>query len=185
MGSKMSFRLLAIAALVALALPLGVTMPGVSGDGDDRQYTIPTKVPLKYPNLDSMLNQLVARYESGQASAEEAAVDSPLHLGGMVAVTFYLSGNVDGVASYLKANGGDPRNMGEDYIEAYVPVGALGAASEQAGVLRVQAIAPPHADGAGPSLGGKAVPLGLSDAGSAPALATESDATKEDCPIED
>ena len=39
---------------------------------------------------------------------------------------------------FLQDNGGDPRNVGEDYIEAYVPVTLLGAVSEQPGVIRVR-----------------------------------------------
>ena len=59
-----------------------------------------------------------------------------------MAVTIYLSGNVDGVVSFLEDNGGSPRNVGEDYIEAYVPVPLLGQVSEQFGVLRVREIVP-------------------------------------------
>ena len=62
-----------------------------------------------------------------------------------VAVSIYLSGPVDDVVAFLEDNGGDPRNMGEDYIEAYVPVDLLGELSEQAGVLRVREIIPPMA----------------------------------------
>ena len=64
-------------------------------------------------------------------------------------MTFYLSGNVDEVVSFLEDNGGDPRNVGEDYIEAYVPVTLLGAASEQPGVLRVREIVPPRREQGG------------------------------------
>ena len=42
--------------------------------------------------------------------------------------------------SFLESRGISPRNVGEDYIEAYVPVTLLGQASEQPGVLRVRAI---------------------------------------------
>ena len=51
---------------------------------------------------------------------------------------------MDGVATFLEDNGGDPRNVGEDYIEAYVPVSLLGQVSEQPGVLRVREIGPPQ-----------------------------------------
>ena len=84
--------------------------------------------------------------EAGRATAEEAAADTPVHSGESVAVTIHLSGNVDGVVAFLKENGGDPRNVGEDYIEAYVPVALLGPVSERTGVLRVRAIIPPQAD---------------------------------------
>ena len=65
-----------------------------------------------------------------------------MHSGASVAVTIYLSGNVDDVVTFLEDNGGDPRNVGEDYIEAYVPVITLGQVSEQPGVVRVREIVP-------------------------------------------
>ena len=69
----------------------------------------------------------------------------PLHRESSVAVTIYLfPGNVDAVVSFLEDNGGSPRNVGEDYIEAYVPASLLGQTSEQPGVLRVREITPPH-----------------------------------------
>ena len=46
--------------------------------------------------------------------------------------------------AFLEDNGGDPRNVGEDYIEAYVPVTLLGPVSERPGVLRVREIVPPQ-----------------------------------------
>ena len=61
-----------------------------------------------------------------------------------VAVTIYLSGGVDDVVQFLEDFGGDPRNLGEDYIEAYVPVSLLGPVSGQPGVLRVREIIPPQ-----------------------------------------
>ena len=159
MRSKKLFGLLIVAALTMLAIPLALALPGVYGDGDDNQFTPPKKTELKYPNLGSMLNQLVARVESGETSAEEAAGNAPVHRGASVAVTFYLSGKVDGVVSFLKDNGGSPRHVGQDYIEAYVPVPLLGTASEQPGVLRVRAIIPPHDDQAAPPVVGQASPV--------------------------
>ena len=61
-----------------------------------------------------------------------------------MAVTIYLSGNVDEVVAFLEENGGDPRNVGEDYVEAYVPVPLLGPVSERPGVIRVREIIPPE-----------------------------------------
>ena len=82
--------------------------------------------------------------ESGQATAAEAAADTPVYSGESVAVTIHLSGSVDAVVAFLEENGGDPRNVGEDYIEAYVPVSLLGPVSERPGVLRVREIVPPE-----------------------------------------
>ena len=48
------------------------------------------------------------------------------------------------MVDFLVDNGGDPRNVGENYIEAYVPVTLLGQLSEQPGVIRVREIIPPE-----------------------------------------
>ena len=71
-----------------------------------RHCSFPEKRVLKYPNLGSMLDQLVARVETGEATAEEAAADAPLHQGTSVAVTIYLSNNVEGLVSFLENKGG-------------------------------------------------------------------------------
>ena len=112
--------------------------------GDDQALPIPDKGKLNYPNLGSRLDGLVASVEAGQATAEEAAADTPVHSGESVAVTIYLSGSVDEVVAFLEENGGDPRNVGEDYVEAYVPVSLLGPVSDRPGVIRVREIVPPE-----------------------------------------
>ena len=154
MRSKMSFRLLVIAALLTVLIPLGVTTPGVHGDGDDNQYPIPEKSELKYPNLGYHLDQLAARVEEGEATAREAARDASIHRDESVAVTIHLSGNVEDVVSFLEGNGGSPRNEGGDYIEAYVPVTLLGQVSEQPGVLRVREIISPEENQSVPMIAG-------------------------------
>ena len=87
--------------------------------------------------------------ETGETTAEQAAGGAAVYNGAPVAVTIYLSGNVDEVVAFLEENGGDPRNAGEDYVEAYVPVTLLGLASEQPGVIRVREIIPPNPGGRG------------------------------------
>ena len=156
MPGKIHCRFLAIAIWAALVVTLAVALPGVSADGGedgkrddyshDQAPPIPDKGELNYPNLGSHLDQLVASVEEGQATSKEAAGDAPVHSGESVAVTIYLTGNVDAVVSFLEDNGGDPRNVGEDYIEAYVPVALLGPVSEQPGVVRVREIVPPQAE---------------------------------------
>ena len=117
---------------------------GQNNDADDQGSIVPEKGILKYPNLGSRLNQLVASVETGRSTAEEAAQGATLHQEESVAVTIYLSENVDDVAQFLEDNGGDPRNVGDDYIEAYVPVILLGPVSEYPGVTRVREIVPPQ-----------------------------------------
>ena len=141
------FRFLAMAILIALAVTLAVALPGVSADGGEDKIQVPPlpeKAELNYPNLGSHLDELVARVEAGQVTSKDAAGKTSVHSGESVAVTIYLSGNVDDVVTFLEENGGDPRNVGEDYIEAYVPVLLLGQLSEQPGVARVREIIPPE-----------------------------------------
>ena len=123
---------------------------GQNNDADDQVSIVPEKGILKYPNLGSHLNQLVASFETGRSTAEEAAQGAALHQLESVAVTIYLSGYVDEVVTFLEDTGGDPRNVGDDYIEAYVPVTLLGPVSEQPGVIRVREIVPPQKGGAVP-----------------------------------
>ena len=147
MPGKTHCRFLVIAIWAVLAVTLAVALPGVSADGDEDQAPpIPDKAELKYPNLGSHLDQLVTRVEEGEFSAQDAAEDTAIHREESVAVTIYLSGSVDDVVQFLEDYGGDPRNVGEDYIEAYVPVSLLGPVSEQPGVLRVREIIPPQPD---------------------------------------
>ena len=76
--------------------------------GDDQALPLPEKGELKYPNLGSRLDGLVASVEAGQATSQDAAADTPVHSGESVAVTIYLSGNMDEVVAFLEENGGDP-----------------------------------------------------------------------------
>ena len=122
----------------------GSDVNGPATASDDTLPTLPEKPELKYPNLGSNLDQLVASALEGETSAKEAAEDAPVHQEASIAVTIYLSGNVEDVAKFLEDNGGSARNVGEDYIEAYVPVSLLGQVSEQPGVIRVREIAPPE-----------------------------------------
>ena len=118
---------------------------------------------LRHGRLDSILNAVVATYERnldsapiGQGIARTVAQDAagriaarraPMSQGASVAATFHISdaSKVKALTRFLKDNGGDPRNAGKDYAEAYVPAGLLAKASKQPGVLWVQAIVPPQA----------------------------------------
>ena len=125
------------------------------------------KAPLG--NLDSMLSQIVERVEQGVATADSAAADAPISRGESVAVTFYTQGDASTLADFLRVNGGDPRNVGEGYVEAYVPISLLVRASEQPGVVRVQAImlpnpeddAPLSLDSKGAALKGNVISQGV------------------------
>ena len=145
------FRFLAIATLTALVVTLAVALPGVSADGGGDKNkeaaqghaagsTHPGKGRTELPEPG-----FPSRWTGGQRGRRDrprprmpSRVHSPVNSGESVAVTIYLSGNVDevdDVVTFLEENGGDPRNVGEDYIEAYVPVTLLGPVSQQPGVV--------------------------------------------------
>ena len=100
-------------------------------------YVKPT---LQYPNLGSQLDPVAseAEAERQQQDGREVATVEP------IAVTVYLSSNVDEVVDFLIQNGVQPRNVGEDYIEANVPPSLLGELSEQDGVLWVRELQRPQ-----------------------------------------
>ena len=139
-----SIRILVFVGVAILLVACSVQPtqpPNTPGNG---QYPIPEKAVLTYPNLGSHLDQLVAQVEAGEISAQEAAQETAIHQGGLVAVTVRLSGSVEEVVAFLEDNGGDPRNVANEYIEAYVPMSLLGRLSEQPNVLRVREILPPQ-----------------------------------------
>ena len=144
MLNKTPFRSLATAIVFVLLITVVITMPAASADDDDDVVSSVAKSEQQYPNLGSLLNQIVANFEEGRMSATHAAGGAALFSDESVAVTIHLWGHVDEVAAFLEEFGGDPRNVGEDYIEAYVPVSLLGALSQQTGVVRVRQIIPPQ-----------------------------------------
>jgi len=101
--------------------------------------------PPQYPNMDSNLNRIVQQTQSGQFTAQAAAESAPMHSGASVAVTLYITeGYADAISDYLTDNGTSPRNIGVDYIEAYIPVSLLAEVSQQEGVISVRTIIPPQ-----------------------------------------
>ena len=108
---------------------------------------------MKHPKVGSALDDLIARVQAGEVSAEDAAREAPLHRGDSIGVAIHLSGNVDGVVRFLEANGASNISARDDYIEAYVPVLLLAETSEQPGVIRLRPIQPPEE-----SQGGSGIP---------------------------
>ena len=97
------------------------------------------KEPATYPNLDANLNRLAESSKSTTGGRTAGQSADP------VLVTFYVEPEqVDAVRQYLEDEGIFVRNVGVDYIEAHVPPDALGVASEQPGVLRVDTVIPPR-----------------------------------------
>ncbi len=117
------------------------------------QFTLSRGTELKHPKVGSALDDLIARVQAGEVSAEDAAREAPLHRGDSIGVAIHLSGNVDGVVRFLEANGASNISARDDYIEAYVPVLLLAETSEQPGVIRLRPIQPPEE-----SQGGSGIP---------------------------
>ena len=144
MENRFRYRLLAVIALVVLLIPLGISTHGVAANGEDDQQQPPQKRHLIHPVLGSHLNDLVAQLESGNSTPRQAAERASVHLHDSVGVTIHLSSHLDEVVQFLRDYGADPRNVGQDFIEAYVPVSLLGPLSHQPGVVRIREIIPPQ-----------------------------------------
>ena len=139
-------------AVVPAATAVAGTSPGPSTG--PTQFTFSGRTELKHPKVGSTLDDLIAKVQAGEISAEEAAKEAPIHRGDSVGVAIHLSGNVDGVVRFLEANGASNISARDDYIEAYVPVLLLAETSEQPGVVRVRPIQPPEEPQSGSGIAG-------------------------------
>ena len=103
-------------------------MPPTVGQTTDKRESIPTP-PLTPPR----------KQEDYQKSTPDQSDDQ-------VAVSIYLigDGQEEKIVKFIESNGGDPRNVSEGYIEAYIPVRLLAGLSERSEVARVQKIIPPE-----------------------------------------
>ena len=118
------------------------------GDWDGVENLTPIegeRNPPTYPNMDSNLNRIVEQVQTGQFTAQAAAANAPLSSDESVAVTIYVTeGFAAAIVAFLDSNGASPRNVGTDYVEAYVPVSLLPDTSAQEGVISVRTIIPPQ-----------------------------------------
>ena len=126
--------------------PTSVPTPEQPGDfnAEDIAATLASKKKAQqYPKIDSNLNRIIEQVQTGQLIAKSAAASAPIHREESVAVTLFITeGYANAIAAYLSDNGASPRNIGVDYIEAYVPVSLLAEASQQEGVISVRTIIP-------------------------------------------
>ena len=102
------------------------------------------KEPLTYPNMDSHLNRLVEETESTRRETTSDAEQTTQSVEPMLVTFYVLPERINALREYLEANGVFVRNVGDDYIEAHVPLLLLSPASEQPGVLRVDTVIPPR-----------------------------------------
>ena len=132
-------------APTATATPDGTEETDANADGGSESEQNGKADAPKYGNMDSVLNGLVQQVERGISSARSAASTAPLSDDESVAVSLFIEeDHVEDVRQYLDNNGASTRNVGEDYIEAYVPVSLLGSVSQQEGVTTVNTIIPPQ-----------------------------------------
>ena len=132
-------------AQMAAFLHRGRNRAELEGSITTHGFPIPEKEALQSPQLGTSLDDLVSRLEAGEITEEVAAREAPVSRGKSVAVTIYLSGSADGVVRFLADNANiAPRHVGEDYVEAFVPVGLLRQIPEMSGVLYVETIVPPE-----------------------------------------
>lgn len=91
----------------------------------------------RYGRLDSNLNQLVSQ----QVVIPQGA---GLRNGLSVPVTIRVQGDVQELVDFLRLNGAVVANVGDDYIEATLPVQVLSSLATKSNVLRVDTILPPQ-----------------------------------------
>ena len=121
--------------------------PSVAADGDDIPGSLAGTLSgkPKYPKLDSQLNRLATQAaQSGQGGGDVITTSALMYSGTSVAVTVHLTRGSDAIADFITEGGGIAANVGEDYVEAYVPPPLLAALSELEGVLRVDTVLPPQ-----------------------------------------
>ena len=137
-------------SIVQAQTPDTPTPEATQGPGDwDGVENLPPiefeRNPPTYPNMDSNLNRIVEQVQTGQFTAQAAAANAPLSSDESVAVTIYVTeGFAAAIVAFLDSNGASPRNVGTDYVEAYVPVSLLPDTSAQEGVISVRTIVPPQ-----------------------------------------
>ena len=137
-------------SIVQAQTPDTPTPEATQGTGDwDGVENLPPiegeRNPPTYPNMDSNLNRIVEQVQTGQFTAQAAAANAPLSSDESVAVTIYVTeGFAAAIVAFLESNGASPRNVGTDYVEAYVPVSLLSDTSAQEGVISVRTIVPPQ-----------------------------------------
>ena len=99
------------------------------------------------PRLDAQLNRLVAELGAPRSDPAAVAREAPLARDSSVAVKVRL---VDGtapatLAAFLGQRGALVANVGNDGLEAYVPVAALPDLAAQPAIASVRALLPPQA----------------------------------------
>ena len=99
----------------------------------------------KHPKLDSSLNSLLDKLESGELTPQQAVESAPLHRENHIAVRVQVLQDNAAVVAFLASHGITPRHAFPGRIEAFVPIDLLAELSRIPDVSRIDLIIPPHA----------------------------------------
>ena len=94
--------------------------------------------------IDSALDQLLSRIESGEITEAEAAAQTPLNRDGTTAVTIGLSGDPRETLDLLQSHGISPRHATAHYIEVFVPPLLLRDITKTGDAAAISLIVPPQ-----------------------------------------
>ena len=151
MGWKTGTVLLA-AAVAGVAMAAAVF---IAGNISTVQAQTPDADEQAYENMDPLLNELAAQYARGEMSAAAAAASAPVSREESVGVIFQTeSGSAEDVREFLLENGASPGPAFDGFLGADVPVTLLGDASQQEGVVWMQASIPSRVMGTDSDDGG-------------------------------
>ena len=94
--------------------------------------------------IDSALDQLLSRIESGEITEAEAAAQTPLNRDGTTAVTIGLSGDPQQILELLQRHSISPRHATAHYIEVFVPPLLLRDITKTGDAAAISLIVPPQ-----------------------------------------
>ena len=157
-GYSLISLVMGFVALVTLAALLVSDAAANGGVGDGlAPPELPGEDNLEYPILGSKLSDLASNHRASQYNDGDGAASSgsdsaasmyrPDGATNQTAFMFALAITFDGdakpIIAAIEDNGGDVRNVFDDYIEAYVPVRALAALAQSDGLTWAREAAQP------------------------------------------
>ena len=96
--------------------------------------------PPQFPNLDSVLNNLLTHRTDISSISSSLGVESSAQEDGLIGVSFYLDdSHQDALVRHLVENGVEPSATGEGFVSAFVSASILESASQLPGVWYVRA----------------------------------------------
>ena len=138
------------AASPAATSPPAASRPAAASTLTPEPTTLPSQevsTPAPQPGpaqIDSALDQLLSRIESGEITEAEAAAQTPLNREGTIAVTIGLSGDPRETLELLQSHGISPRHATAHYIEVFVPPLLLRDIAETGDTGQISLIVPPQ-----------------------------------------